>query len=79
MFSDACLYFQGVAVEIKHDDKLTEDDGIYIQVALLYTSCGGQRRVRILNLGLKTCSQMADVFRTCDLDTIINFFSKLGK
>ena len=69
---------KGVAVEIKHDDKLTEDDGIYIQVALLYTSCGGQRRLRILNLGLKTCSQMADVFRTCDLDTIINFFSKLA-
>lgn len=69
---------KAVAVEVKHDDKLTEDDGVYIQVALLYTSCGGQRRLRVLNLGLKTCSQMADVFRTCDLDTIVNFFSKLA-
>lgn len=67
-----------MAVEIKHDDKLTEEDGVYIQVALLYTSCSAQRRVRVLNLALNTCSQMADLFRACELDTIINFFSKQG-
>jgi protein transport protein SEC24 len=69
---------QALAIEIKHDDKLTEEDGVYIQVALLYTSCGGQRRLRIINLSLKTCTQMADLYRSCDLDTIINFFSKEG-
>lgn len=67
---------KAIAIEVKHDDKLTEEEGVYIQVALLYTSCGGQRRIRILNLGLKTCSQMADLYRMCELDTIINFFSK---
>lgn len=67
---------KAVAIEIKHDDKLTEEDGVYIQVALLYTSCGGQRRLRILNLALKTCTQMADLYRSCDLDTIVNFFAK---
>lgn len=67
---------KAVAIEIKHDDKLTEEDGVYVQVALLYTSCGGQRRLRILNLSLKTCTQMADLYRSCDLDTIVNFFSK---
>nr|CAD7427812.1 unnamed protein product [Timema monikensis] len=67
---------KGVALEIKHDDKLTEEDGVYVQVALLYTSCGGQRRLRVINLGLKTCSQMADLYRSCDLDTVVNFFSK---
>lgn len=65
-----------MAVEIKHDDKLTEEDGVYVQVALLYTSCSGQRRLRILNLSLKTCSQMADLYRSCELDAIINFFGK---
>lgn len=69
---------QAVAIEIKHDDKLTEEDGVYVQVALLYTSCGGQRRLRVLNLSLKTCTQMADLYRSCDLDTIINFFAKQG-
>nr|CAD7444381.1 unnamed protein product [Timema bartmani] len=62
---------KGVALEIKHDDKLTEEDGVYVQVALLYTSCGGQRRLRVINLGLKTCSQMADLYRSCDLDTVM--------
>ncbi|KAL0280938.1 UNVERIFIED_CONTAM: hypothetical protein PYX00_002086 [Menopon gallinae] len=69
---------KAVAVEIKHDDKLTEEDGVYIQVALLFTSCSGQRRLRVLNLSLKTCSQMADLYRSCDLDTTINFFAKQG-
>merc|ERR1719312_517273 len=41
-----------LACEIKHDDKLTEEDGVYIQAALLYTSVSGKRRLRILNLAL---------------------------
>jgi len=65
-----------VAIEIKHDDKLTEEEGVFIQVALLYTSCSGQRRLRIINLALKTCVQMADLYRACDLDTVVNFLAK---
>ncbi|XP_058447296.1 protein transport protein Sec24C [Malaya genurostris] len=68
---------KSVAIEIKHDDKLT-DDNVFIQVALLYTSCSGQRRLRVLNLSLKTCNQLADLFRSCDLDTTILFFAKQG-
>lgn len=67
---------KGVAIEIKHDDKLSEEEGVYIQTALLYTSCSGQRRLRILNLSLKACSQMADLYRSCDLDTVINYIAK---
>ncbi|KYB24587.1 protein transport protein Sec24C [Tribolium castaneum] len=67
---------KAVAVEIKHDDKLSEEEGVYIQAALLYTSCSGQRRLRVMNLSLKTCSQMSDLYRNCDCDTIINYVSK---
>lgn len=67
---------QAVAIEIKHDDKLSEDEGVYIQAALLYTSCSGVRRLRIINLSLKTSSQMSELYRSCDLDAIINFLSK---
>lgn len=67
---------KAIAVEVKHDDKLTEEDGVYIQVALLYTSCSGQRRLRIINLALTICQQMADVFKNCDLDTLMNFYGK---
>lgn len=69
---------KAVAVEVKHDDKLTEDDGVYIQAALLYTSVGGQRRLRVINLSLNTCSQMAELYKNCDLDTLMNFFGKMA-
>lgn len=65
-----------IAVEIKHDDKLAPEENVYLQVALLYTSCSGQRRIRILNLALKTCTQIGDLFRSCDLDTMILYISK---
>lgn len=69
---------KSIAIEIKHDDKLPPEENVYIQVALLYTSVGGQRRLRILNLSLKTCTQLADLFRSCDLDATILFLAKQG-
>lgn len=72
------LFFQSVAVEIKHDDKLSEEDLVFVQVAILYTSCFGERRVRILNLSLRTCTQLADLYRSCELDTLVNYWSKAG-
>lgn len=65
-----------IACEIKYDDKLTEEDGVYIQAALLFTSCSGQRRLRVINLSLNTSASMADMYRNCELDTIINFQAK---
>lgn len=67
---------KGIGVEIKHDDKITDEDGVYIQAALLYTSCSGQRRLRIINLALSVCTQMADLYKNCDLDTLMNFYGK---
>ena len=69
-----------LACEIKHDDKLTEEDGVYIQAALLYTSVSGQRRLRISNLSLKTCDNMGDLYRSVaqnnDLEVFKYFFSR---
>lgn len=67
---------QSIAVEIKHDDKLSEAEGAYVQVAVLYTSVSGQRRLRVINQGFNCCAQMADLFRSCELDTLINFLAK---
>lgn len=38
----ACDSQKSIAIEIKHDDKLTDEDGVYVQVALLYTSIFGK-------------------------------------
>ncbi len=70
---------KAVTVEIKHDDKLSETDGALVQAAILYTSIRGQRRLRILNMAFQCCTQMGDLFRNCELDTLINFVAKYGK
>uniref|UniRef100_A0A672IXB0 SEC24 homolog C, COPII coat complex component n=1 Tax=Salarias fasciatus TaxID=181472 RepID=A0A672IXB0_SALFA len=67
---------KAVTVEFKHDDKLSEETGALMQCAVLYTSCSGQRRLRVHNMAVNCCSQLADLYRNCETDTIINFFSK---
>lgn len=67
---------KSIAIEIKHDDKLPPGENVYIQVAVLYTSCSGQRRLRVINLSLKTCTEMIDLFKHCDLDATVLFFAK---
>ena len=52
---------------------------IFSQMALLYTSISGQRRLRILNLSFNCCTQMADMYRNCETDCMVNFLAKHGK
>lgn len=49
-----------------------------LKVAMLFTSMTGQRRLRIHNLSLNVCSQMADLFKNVELDTLVNYISKAG-
>ncbi|XP_032112302.1 protein transport protein Sec24C isoform X3 [Sapajus apella] len=67
-----------VTVEFKHDDRLNEESGALLQCALLYTSCAGQRRLRIHNLALNCCTQLADLYRNCETDTLINYMAKFA-
>nr|XP_020646825.1 protein transport protein Sec24C isoform X1 [Pogona vitticeps]XP_020646826.1 protein transport protein Sec24C isoform X1 [Pogona vitticeps]XP_020646829.1 protein transport protein Sec24C isoform X1 [Pogona vitticeps]XP_020646830.1 protein transport protein Sec24C isoform X1 [Pogona vitticeps] len=67
-----------ITVEFKHDDKLNEESGALIQCAVLYTSCAGQRRLRIHNLSLNCCTQLADLYRNCETDTLINYLAKFA-
>ncbi|XP_051821787.1 protein transport protein Sec24D isoform X1 [Antechinus flavipes] len=67
---------KAVTVEFKHDDKLNEDNGALIQCAVLYTTISGQRRLRIHNISLNCSSQLADLYKSCETDALINFFAK---
>ncbi|CBY14315.1 unnamed protein product [Oikopleura dioica] len=69
---------KGIAIELKHDDKLDESAGAAVQVALLYTSVFGERRLRIHNLQLGVIGQLADVYKVAETDALMNFFSKLA-
>uniref|UniRef100_A0A8C9TKB1 SEC24 homolog C, COPII coat complex component n=1 Tax=Scleropages formosus TaxID=113540 RepID=A0A8C9TKB1_SCLFO len=65
-----------VTVEFRHDDKLSEDTGAFMQCAVLYTSCSGQRRLRVHNLSVSCCTQLADLYRNCETDAVISYFAK---
>ncbi|KAM6959869.1 protein transport protein Sec24D [Tautogolabrus adspersus] len=67
---------KAVTVELKHDDTLSEETGALMQCALLYTTIGGQRRLRIHNLSLNCSSQLMELYKSCETDSLINFFAK---
>uniref|UniRef100_A0A672N5W6 SEC24 homolog D, COPII coat complex component n=1 Tax=Sinocyclocheilus grahami TaxID=75366 RepID=A0A672N5W6_SINGR len=68
---------KAVTVEFKHDDTLSEDWlALVSQCALLYTTIGGQRRLRIHNLSLNCSSQLSELYKSCETDALINFFAK---
>nr|XP_039252028.1 protein transport protein Sec24C-like [Styela clava] len=67
---------KAICVEIKHDDKISEDLGAFVQVAVLFTSVGGQRRLRVHNLHLAVCNQIGDLYRSCEADVLINYIAK---
>uniref|UniRef100_A0AAF5RT43 Sec23/Sec24 trunk domain-containing protein n=2 Tax=Wuchereria bancrofti TaxID=6293 RepID=A0AAF5RT43_WUCBA len=66
---------KAIHVEIRHDDKLPEGSA-YLQTAVLFTSCSGQRRLRIHNLALAVSSDYNQLYRVADLDCLTSFLFK---
>ncbi|XP_033992572.1 LOW QUALITY PROTEIN: protein transport protein Sec24D [Trematomus bernacchii] len=67
---------KALTVEFKHDDTLSEETGAHMQCALLYTTINGQRRLRIHNLSLNCSLQLSELYKSCETDSLINFFAK---
>ncbi|WKY05978.1 hypothetical protein Q1695_006296 [Nippostrongylus brasiliensis] len=61
--------------EMKHDDKLTDQNAI-IQCAVLFTSVSGQRRLRILNLCLPVSSDYNQLYRVADQGALVSYLLK---
>lgn len=62
-------------IEIKHDCKLEEPIAV-VQAALLFTKATGERVVRVHTLRLRTCSQIADIFRATDIEAVVATLAK---
>ena len=60
------------AVRFEHDGALKDKSEAAIQCALLYTTAEGQRRIRVHTISLPVTNVMANLFRSSDLDAIIN-------
>ena len=68
-----------IGVTFRHDARLDEKEMAYVQVATLYTTASGERRVRVCNLALGVTSLIGNVFRFADLDAVVTIFAKEGK
>ena len=65
---------------LKHEGpRLDDRQPAFVQVAVLFTSSSGERRVRCLNLSLTTTSLIGNVFRFADLDAAVTLFLKDGE
>ena len=69
---------KSVQIEIKYDDKLDEKEFAYFQVAILFTSCGGQRRLRIHNISLPVTSDYGNIYRLIDEECLTTHLFKQG-
>ncbi len=69
----------GLHIELRHDDKLPEGSAALIQTAVLFTSVGGQRRLRIHNMQLPVSGDFAQMYRMADQDALVSFLFKSGK
>jgi len=68
------------AAILKHEStRLDDRQPAYVQVAVLYTSSNGERRVRCLNLSFGATSMIGNVFRFADLDASVAVFMKDGE
>ncbi|KAI9633449.1 uncharacterized protein MKK02DRAFT_38103 [Dioszegia hungarica] len=65
-----------IGAVIKYEGKLDEKDLCYVQVAVLYTSIGGERRVRVLNTSMGVTGLVGNVFRFSDLDASVTLYAK---
>lgn len=62
-----------IFVTLKHEDKLVDNGEACLQFAMLYSTTGGQRRIRVHTLTVSTASTLANAFRAADLDVILSY------
>ncbi|EMR08401.1 hypothetical protein PNEG_03238 [Pneumocystis murina B123] len=65
---------QGYVVEIAIDEQI-EKPFVTLQTAILYSSCHGERRIRVITVAIPTTSNLADVYASADQIAIIKYFS----
>ncbi|KAF2687759.1 protein transport protein Sec24 [Lentithecium fluviatile CBS 122367] len=77
--SDLCAFpsfprDQQYNVEVAIDETIARET-VFLQAAVLHTSCNGSRRIRVMTLGLPTTENLADVYASADAQAITTYFS----
>jgi protein transport protein SEC24 len=64
------------ALELVHDDALLSSTVVSIQAALLYTTSGGERRIRVHTLAIPVSGILEEVVASIDVDALCNILSR---
>ena len=64
------------AVCLRHESKLEEKSDSAIQVAMLYTTSEGERRIRVLNISVPNTNSLGNIFRYAEMETTMNYLAK---
>ncbi|KAK4694104.1 protein transport protein SEC24, partial [Lecanoromycetidae sp. Uapishka_2] len=67
---------KAIGVMFSYDGKLDAKLDAHFQCALLYTTAGGERRVRCTNTVASVSEQAADCMRYIDQDAVVNMIAK---
>ncbi|KII60596.1 Protein transport protein Sec24C [Thelohanellus kitauei] len=65
---------KSITFELVHDEKVS--GVVYLQFAILFTTYGGKRLIRVINLCLKVVDNLVDVFKLVDCDALSHYFLK---
>ncbi|CAM9779798.1 unnamed protein product [Pylaiella littoralis] len=64
------------AVEFGYDEQVLTASVISVQAALLYTTSGGERRIRVHNLAMPVEAVVQNVFDSVSIDVLCNIIAK---
>eukprot|EP00268_Persea_americana_P055217 TRINITY_DN6401_c0_g2_i1.p1 TRINITY_DN6401_c0_g2~~TRINITY_DN6401_c0_g2_i1.p1 ORF type:complete len:993 (+),score=200.70 TRINITY_DN6401_c0_g2_i1:300-3278(+) len=66
------------AMQLSLEDTLLTTQTVYFQVALLYTSSSGERRIRVHTAAAPVVSDLGEMYRLADTGAIVSVLSRLA-
>jgi len=66
------------AMQLTLEDTLLTTQTVYFQVALLYTSSSGERRIRVHTMAVPVVADLGEMYRNADTGAIICLLSRLA-
>ncbi|XP_047309230.1 protein transport protein Sec24-like At3g07100 [Impatiens glandulifera] len=66
------------AVQLSLEEALLTTQTVYFQIALLYTSSSGERRIRVHTAAAPVVSDLGEMYRQADTGAIVSIFCRLA-
>eukprot|EP01018_Ginkgo_biloba_P039480 Gb_26869 [translate_table: standard] len=66
------------AMQLSLEDTLLTAQTVYFQVALLYTSSSGERRIRVHTMAVSVVADLGEMYRNADVGAVMSLLSRLA-